>query len=214
MKSLKNNIEFKGTKDGFIIVVNNNSNFEQVKAALVEKINSNLFFFKGSQFCDIYSTNLLDEEKNELMDFLKENYSVNFIEKEKKQSSKIKVKTIDNNNNTMEIPTKFIRNTIRSGTSIEYNGNIIVLGDVNPGAQLTATGNIIVMGILRGIAHAGSKGDETSFVSAIKLNPIQLRIATTIAISPDEGIVGTSSSPQIAFVHKGNIVIENYPTKL
>lgn len=214
MKSLNNNIEFKGTKDGFIIVANNNSNFEEVKEALIEKINSNLFFFKGSQFCDIYSTNLNEIEKNNLIDFLTEKYSINFVQKIRKSFPKSKEKYVEDIKDNKEKPTRFLRNTIRSGAFIEYDGNIIVLGDVNPGAQLIASGNIIVMGVLRGIAHAGSKGNESSFVSAIKLNPIQLRIATVIAISPDEAISDTNSLPQIAFVHDGNIVIENYPTKI
>lgn len=70
------------------------------------------------------------------------------------------------------------------------------------------------MGVLRGIAHAGSKGDESAFVSAIKLNPIQLRISSVIAISPDDDTYSSNSLPQIAFVHDGQIVIENYPTKI
>ena len=117
-------------------------------------------------------------------------------------------------NTNGEKPTKFIKNTIRSGAFVEYEGNIVVLGDVNPGAQFIADGNIVVMGVLRGIAHAGSKGDESAFVSAIKLNPIQLRISSVIAISPDDDTYSSNSLPQIAFVHDGHIVIENYPTKI
>ena len=178
MKSLKDTIEFKGTKDGFIIVINNEADYEEARKNLIDKINSNLFFFKGSQFCDIYATNLNEKEKLDLINFLKE------------------------------------KNTIRSGAFVEYEGNIVVLGDVNPGAQLIADGNIVVMGVLRGIAHAGSKGDESAFVSAIKLNPIQLRISSVIAISPDDDTYSSNSLPQIAFVHDGQIVIENYPTKI
>ncbi len=214
MKSSKDTIEFKGTKDGFVIVINNEVDYNEAKKHLIDKINSNLFFFKGSQFSDIYSTNLSKEEKLYLIEFLKEKYSVNFSAKEKSVEKKTS-KEPKPDTAKADKPTKFIRNTLRSGTFIEYDGHIVVLGDVNPGAQLTATGNIIVMGILRGIAHAGSKGDETAFVSALKLNPIQLRISSIIAIPPDDDTTASSNTPpQIAFVHDGYIVIENYPTKI
>lgn len=131
MKSLNNNIEFKGTKDGFIIVANNNSNFEEVKEALIEKINSNLFFFKGSQFCDIYSTNLNEIEKNNLIDFLTEKYSINFVQKIRKSFPKSKEKYVEDVKDNKENLLDFSE-IIRSGAFIEYDGNIIVLGDVNP----------------------------------------------------------------------------------
>ena len=213
MKSLKDTIEFKGTKDGFIIVINNEADYEEARKNLIDKINSNLFFFKGSQFCDIYATNLNEKEKLDLINFLKEKYNINFSKKEKAIINKLSSDTMYYNTNG-EKPTKFIKNTIRSGAFVEYEGNIVVLGDVNPGAQLIADGNIVVMGVLRGIAHAGSKGDESAFVSAIKRNPIQLRISSVIAISPDDDTYSSNSLPQIAFVHDGQIVIENYPTKI
>ena len=83
MKSLKDTIEFKGTKDGFIIVINNEADYEEARKNLIDKINSNLFFFKGSQFCDIYATNLNEKEKLDLINFLKEKYNINFSKKEK-----------------------------------------------------------------------------------------------------------------------------------
>ncbi len=213
MKSLKDTIEFKGTKDGFIIVVNNEADFHNAKENLIEKINSNLFFFKGSQFSDIYATNLSDDEKNKLINFLVTKFNIKFLKKEKTILKDIS-KECSYTNINFEKTTKFIKNTIRSGAFVEYEGNIVVLGDVNPGAQLIATGNIVVMGALRGIAHAGSKGDDLAFVSAIKLNPIQLRISSVIAISPEDENLSANILPQIAFVHEGHIVIENYPTKI
>jgi septum site-determining protein MinC len=71
--------------------------------------------------------------------------------------------------------------TLRGGQSLHHVGNIIVVGDVNPGAELVAGGDILVFGALRGVAHAGAQGDAAARVHALELAPTQLRIATYIA---------------------------------
>jgi septum site-determining protein MinC len=72
----------------------------------------------------------------------------------------------------------FISRTLRSGTRIEYNGHVVVFGDVNPGAEIVAEGNIIIWGRLRGMVHAGAKGNIQAVVCALDLSPTQLRIAS------------------------------------
>lgn len=73
------------------------------------------------------------------------------------------------------------RGTLRGGQSLANVGHVIVIGDVNPGAELVAGGDILVFGALRGVAHAGAQGDRSARVYALVLEPTQLRIATTIA---------------------------------
>lgn len=106
-----------------------------------------------------------------------------------------------------EGPTKFVRGTMRSGRSIVFKGNVVVLGDVNPGAEIIADGNIVIMGHLRGVAHAGANGNHEAFVCANQLNPTQLRIGKLITRPPDE-IDG--ADPEIAIVKGDMIVIEPY----
>ncbi|MGH7685090.1 MAG: septum site-determining protein MinC, partial [Vulcanimicrobiaceae bacterium] len=69
----------------------------------------------------------------------------------------------------------------RGGQSLANVGHVVVVGDVNPGAELVAGGDILVFGALRGVAHAGAQGDRSARVYALVLEPTQLRIATTIA---------------------------------
>ena len=83
------------------------------------------------------------------------------------------------------LPTLYLRKTIRSGQSISSDGNIIVIGDVNPGAEIIAKGDITVWGILGGIAHAGSDGNNYARIRALKLNPVQIRIGEVFARRPD-----------------------------
>jgi septum formation inhibitor MinC len=78
------------------------------------------------------------------------------------------------------VSTLYHRGTLRGGQALHNMGNIVVLGDVNPGAELIASGDIIVVGALRGVAHAGAQGDRGARVVALEFAPTQLRIATLI----------------------------------
>lgn len=105
--------------------------------------------------------------------------------------------------------TILVQRTLRSGQSISYEGNVVILGDVNPGAEVVATGDVIVMGSLRGVVHAGAGGDLRSVVVAFKLLPTQLRIANHITRAPDDE-VSTSVSPEIASLKNGVVTIEAF----
>lgn len=108
--------------------------------------------------------------------------------------------------------TKFVKTTLRSGMKIEFKGNVVVIGDVNPGAQIVAYGNVIIMGCLRGVVHAGANGNKDAFVVAYDLNPMQLRIDNLISIAPDEEFQ-KPNYPEIAFIKDNFIVIEPYLNK-
>jgi septum site-determining protein MinC len=84
---------------------------------------------------------------------------------------------------------------------------LVVVGDVNPGAELVATGDIVVFGSLRGTAHAGAQGDATARVYALELAPTQLRIATLIA-ADDGG--RRPREPQVAYIENGRIALGPY----
>lgn len=76
--------------------------------------------------------------------------------------------------------------TLRSGDHLEAEGSVLVLGDVNPGARVSAGGHVLVWGRLRGIAHAGCKGDALARIVALQLRPLQLRIAGAVARGPED----------------------------
>ncbi|MGB4503995.1 MAG: septum site-determining protein MinC [Syntrophaceticus sp.] len=105
--------------------------------------------------------------------------------------------------------TILVQRTIRSGQRVFYPGNVVVLGDVNPGGEVIAGGNIIVMGTFRGIAHAGALGKGDAIVAALRLEPSQLRIAEYITRAP-EGDYSTPFQPEIARVQDGIVIIEQY----
>ncbi len=93
--------------------------------------------------------------------------------------------------------------TLRSGQRIEHPGDVVIIGDVNAGAEVIAGGHIIVWGCVRGMVHAGALGDENAVVCALDLAPTQLRIAGHIARSPDEK--RRRPVPEMARVLRGRI---------
>lgn len=105
--------------------------------------------------------------------------------------------------------TLLVRRTLRSGQRIFYPGNVVILGDVNPGAEVTCTGDIVVMGRLRGVAHAGAGGNVGARVMAFRLQPTQLRIAHYISRAPD-GTDEEPAWPEVASVNDGVIEIQAF----
>ena len=76
--------------------------------------------------------------------------------------------------------TKFHRGSLRSGQKLEADGSLVILGDVNSGAEVMASDNIIVLGALRGLAHAGAKGNKQAIIAAGLLDTVQIRIANIV----------------------------------
>ena len=102
----------------------------------------------------------------------------------------------------------FLQGTVRSGDRISSNGNLCIIGDVNPGAIVSAKKNIYVWGKLLGIAFAGNDGNKKASIAALYLNPLQLRIADVIAIGPKEK--PKNYYPEIAVADKLTINIKPY----
>ena len=96
--------------------------------------------------------------------------------------------------------------TVRSGDRISSNGNLCIIGDVNPGAIVSAKKNIYVWGKLLGIAFAGKSGNKNASIASLYLNPLQLRIADVIAIGPKDK--PKNYYPEIAVIDKQTIIIK------
>lgn len=95
--------------------------------------------------------------------------------------------------------------TVRSGQLVRHQGHIIILGDVNAGAEIVAGGNVIVWGRIRGTIHAGALGDRSSLICALDLRPTQLRIADLIGREPEPH---SEARPEVAYVEGEGIAVE------
>ena len=102
--------------------------------------------------------------------------------------------------------TKFHRGSLRSGQKMEVEGSLVILGDVNSGAEVIASDNIVVLGSLRGLAHAGAKGNKQAIVAAGLLDTVQIRIANIVKeINRDEE---TMHKQAYIYAQETKIIIE------
>mgnify|MGYP001160711952 FL=1 len=177
-------------------------NISQIKA----KLGSD--FFKGSlAVIDYESAKLSDEDMRKIEEAVRST-STRFVgykpslKLEKNQKIEAPPQHAAEGGRTL----KFIDKSIRSGQNIEHDGDVLIIGDVNPGSYVTASGNIIVMGTLRGTVHAGAGGDDGAIVIALKLRAQQLRIAKWITRSPDDS--EGPEYPEKAYVRNNQIIIE------
>lgn len=111
-----------------------------------------------------------------------------------------------------KLPTLYLQQTLRSGQTMSYDGNIVLIGDANAGSEIIAKGDITVWGVLSGIAHAGARGNNRAIIRALKMNAIQLRISGYYARRPDSinipYIQRTNTfTPEEARVNNGEIAI-------
>lgn len=134
------------------------------------------------------------DEETEMEGQLQINEKTEIIEKEKSKEEQIKEKTLGLSEikktfrkEIASSETKFYRTSLRSGQKIEFAGSIVIIGNVNDGAEVIAEENIIVLGTLRGMAHAGARGNEKAIIAAQTINSNQIRIASKIKeISKEE----------------------------
>jgi len=111
----------------------------------------------------------------------------------------------------LDEPAILVRRIVRSGQSLRHDGHVVVVGDVNPGAEIAAGGDVIIWGRLRGNVHAGLHGNDGAVVCALVLAPMLLRIGQHVARSPgreDSESYDQSVVPEMAFVHHNQIVAE------
>ena len=217
----KGNIEFKGVKEGIYLLIEEGS-FEELEKEIDEVLDKSKDFFKGAKIIGIKSDILSDFEKEELLNIIAYRHRLEVVDEELSDETKKVLGLVDevDGKNEKEVEekvymgidegdTKFIHSTIRSGQMIEYDGNIVIIGDVNPGALIKARGNIVILGSLKGTAHAGDNGNKDAIVAAYDLQATQLRIADKISRKPD-GHVVKEEIPEIAKIEKGEIYIEPY----
>jgi len=201
---------FKGIRGGLKIYIDPDAPFNQIRTELIEKIRNSKQFFEGSTVNLHFSGKKLDsEEQKEILECAVREIDIGTVEFNEEAGNSPSVDLDGSFDGIEEGMTKFIRGTVRNGQRVFYEGNVVVLGDVNPGGEVIAGGNILVLGILRGLAHAGATGNRQAIVAALSLQPTQLRIADIITRSP-EGENSKPAYPEIAYIKGSDLVIEPY----
>ena len=172
-----------------------------IKRLLKKKLEESKEFFQGVILkTTIKGRDLEKYELDELRNIISEETGFDDISED--------VVTFDWNKNTVEGRTKFYRGTMRSGSQINFKGNVVIMGDVNPGAEVIATGNILITGILKGTVHAGCKGNRNAIVTAQGIYPTQLRIADIITVPPSSKVEKIKNF-ETAYIKDNNICISD-----
>jgi len=207
-------VHIKGIRDGLLATFSD-APWEDQQGALLGQIDERPAFFQGARLAiDVGPHTLKVNELVDLRDRLSErNVSLWAVVSESpttEQTSqllglatRISKPRPEEQRQVAEVISSdsalFIIKTVRSGTRIEHPGNIVIVGDVNPGAEVVAEGNVIVWGRVRGMIHAGAKGDRSAFICALDLSANQLRIANEVSASlkPQK-----DPRPEIASINK------------
>ncbi len=221
------NVQIKGTRDGLLITLGD-GNWQELEDGLIEHIQHQAEFLKGGRLAiDVGNLVLNVVELSGLRDRLSE-FGITMwavISNSPKTehtaqmlglATKLSPPGFEQTPKAGEThlfdceAAVLVQRTLRSGYSLQYPGHIVILGDVNPGADIIAGGNVIVWGRLRGVVHAGAEGDEQAIVCALDLSPTQLRISGHIALTPKRR---GKPQPEIARLQENRVVAEVWNPK-
>jgi septum site-determining protein MinC len=220
-------IQIKGIREGLLVILGE-GDWIDVRSELLEQIDQQSDFLKGARLVlDVGNHVLKAVELSSLRDALSERglglwavlsnsptteltaQTLGLATRLSKPRQDRDIRPLDSSMQAGE-GAIHVRRTLRSGTSLHFSGHVVVIGDVNPGAEVIATGDIVVWGRLRGVVHAGAAGNENAVVCALDLAPMQLRIAGQIAIPPQRR---GKPQPEMARIKDGQVVADAWNAK-
>ena len=167
-------------KDEIVIKLGENATQEQIVEGLKKKLTELKKLYKDEKTpIKVTGKILKNKEIDEIQDLIKSKIDVEI------EFDSPKGLGLSNIKRTFEkeiaiSETKFHRGSLRSGQRLETEGSLVILGDVNSGAEVIASDNIVVLGALRGLAHAGAKGNKQAIIAAGLFDAVQVRIANVV----------------------------------
>ena len=205
----KNIINIKGTPEGLIFYFNTeDSGFGQLCAALEERLQSSGDFFTNAEYLidgeDRFSAAELHALDGVMAKYhlTKGKRTARILPSEDRQE--VIYQTVGGN-------SLLITKSVRSGQRMSVRGNVVVMGDINPGGVILATGNIVVMGTCRGVLHAGAEGDANAYIICYNMAAQQLLISSCVATVP----ASAAATPlKMASILGGAIVLTDYQPSL
>lgn len=200
------NVVIKGTKNGLTLHLNDDCSYEDIKQELEKKLSLTSREHEDRPLLpvivEIGNRYLSKKQQEELKDLVrtKKNLVVDKI-----VSNVITIEEAEKLKAEEEVVT--VARIVRSGQVLEVTGDLLLIGDVNPGGTVRAGGNIFVMGALRGIAHAGCNGNEQAVITASLLSPSQLRIGDCINRAPDQEPNDGTRTMECAYISENQQIV-------
>lgn len=194
-------VKFKGSRNGLQLVLDDSVDFAVILKHLKTKLESAVVFFTKGTIVEVPASDMLKEEQQKELTELLAMYGLIFRESPKAEE------IVDvNSGENEELETLVVAKTIRSGQEVVHNGSVLIIGDVNPGAEVIAGGDIIIKGACRGVVHAGAYGNKEATITANRLLASQIRIANLIARAPDH--LEQPECTEIARIQDDHVIIE------
>ena len=185
---MKNCVTIKLKTDNIVIKISENAEQEEIIECLNKKIKDLKKLYKDEK-TPIYVEGkvLKNKEMDEIQTIIKDAIDVE-VEFESPQTLGLYGIKKAFSKKIVSSETKFHKGSLRSGQKVEFDGSLVILGDVNAGAEVIASENIVILGVLRGLAHAGAKGNKQAIIAANEIDCPQIRISNIIkeTIKTDE----------------------------
>lgn len=200
------NINIK--KDNIVIKINEEFSHEDIMYSLRKKIPQLKKLYQSEDTPIVITGKILkNKEIDEIQQLIKKYIDVK-INFDSPRTLGLHGITKTYNKEIATSETKFHRGAVRSGQKIEYEGSLVVLGDVNDGAEVIAGENIVILGILRGLAHAGAKGNKDAMIAASSIEAPQLRISNIVKERERQEILEDTRKTYAYLNENGEMVIE------
>jgi septum site-determining protein MinC len=225
---MASNVQIKGIREGLLVTLRGDE-WPEMRHSLMEQINQQADFLRGGKLViDVENQALSAAELSSLRNEISDKglslwavlgnspkttlaaQSLGLATRLAKPTPEHVLQTQHDAHSVEGAEAILVKKTLRSGNKLQHNGHIIVIGDVNPGAEIIAGGDVVVWGRLRGVVHAGAEGDENAVICALDLSPTQLRIAGKIALAPQRR---GKSQPEIARIKNEQVVAETWNPK-
>lgn len=203
---MKNCVSINLKRDEIVIKINEEANQEEIVENLKRKVPELKKLYKDEKTpIKVTGKILKNKEIDEIQNIIKERIDVPIEFDTPKTLGLHSIKRTFNKKTEIS-ETKYYRGSLRSGQKMETEGSLVILGDVNSGAEIVAGDNIVVLGSLRGLAHAGAKGNKDAIIAAGLLDTVQIRIANIVKeIDRDEEPLHKQS---YIYVENDGIIIE------
>ena len=177
---MRNCVSINLRKNEILIKISDDAEQKEIMENLKRKLSELKKMYKNEKTPITVTGKILkNKEIDEIQELIKNNIDVE-IDFDMPKSLGLSSITRTFNKEIAISETKFHRGSLRSGQRMEAEGSLVILGDVNSGAEVIASDNIVVLGALRGLAHAGAKGNKQAIISAGLLDTVQIRIANIV----------------------------------
>ncbi|MDR6122204.1 septum site-determining protein MinC [Bacillus sp. SLBN-46] len=202
----RQNVTIKGTKEGLVLHLDDKCSYDDLKKELDQKLSANLRTQDDRHLIsvkvEIGNRYITEEQREELKHLIRQKKNLVVDDIVSNVITKVEAERLK-----AEAGIMTVSRIIRSGQVLETSGDLLLIGDVNPGGTVVAGGNIFIMGTLKGVAHAGCFGNEQAVIAASSMKPSQLRISDCINRSPDSVKTSENREMECAYIDDNRQII-------